>query len=393
MHVAAIIAAGGRGLRLGADRPKQFLDIGGRSILEMSVAALAASDRIDEIVIALPGEHLDAESKAIRGVIARPLSFVSGGARRQDSVANAFAKTSTQSDVILIHDAARPFVTGEVIGRTIDGAESHGAAVAAVAAKDTVKQAGEPEADGSRLIRATIPRDTVFLAQTPQAFRRDILARALGEGAGVDATDEAMLVERLGLPVYVVEGDPSNIKITTAEDLAAAKAAAFQTSVLQTSLRMRIGNGYDLHTLVAGRPLILAGVRIDFTLGLSGHSDADVVCHAVTDAILGAAAIGDIGRLFPDTDPKWKDADSIKLLHGAVARVHAAGYRVSNVDVTVIAQQPKLLPYLDAMRKNLAAALAVETSAVSVKAKTNEGVDSMGRSESMACHAVALLTS
>jgi 2-C-methyl-D-erythritol 2,4-cyclodiphosphate synthase len=194
-----------------------------------------------------------------------------------------------------------------------------------------------------------------------------------------------MLVERLGLPVHVVEGDARNIKITTAGDLAAAKASALRQSMA------RIGTGYDLHTLVAGRPLILAGVKIPFELGLLGHSDADIVCHAVTDAILGAAGIGDIGRLFPDTDPTWKDADSIALLEGAVAKLHEAGYRVSNVDVTVIAQQPKLLPYLDQMRRNLAAALAIDVSAVSVKGKTNEGVDSMGRGESMACHAVALL--
>jgi 2-C-methyl-D-erythritol 4-phosphate cytidylyltransferase/2-C-methyl-D-erythritol 2,4-cyclodiphosphate synthase len=388
MHVAAIIAAGGRGLRLGANRPKQFLDIGGRSILEMSVAALAASDRITEIVIALPEDHLEAESKAIKSAIARPVTFVTGGARRQDSVANAFAKTAKQADVIVIHDAARPFVTPDVISRAIDGAKTYGAAIAAIGARDTIKQtaAGEANADGARLIRATIPRDTVFLAQTPQAFRRDILARALAEGAEIDATDEAMLVERLGLPVHVVEGDQRNVKITTPEDLAAAKAAA-----LQTSLRMRIGNGYDLHRLVAGRPLILGGVTIPFDLGLDGHSDADIVCHAVTDAILGAAGIGDIGRLFPDTDPKWKGADSIQLLRNAAARVHEAGYRVSNVDVTVIAQQPKLLPHLEAMRGNLAAALDVEPSAVSIKGKTNESVDSMGRGESMACHAVALV--
>ena len=155
---------------------------------------------------------------------------------------------------------------------------------------------------------------------------------------------------------------------------------------------IRIGTGYDLHTLTAGRPLILAGVRIQFSLGLSGHSDADIVCHAVTDAVLGAAAAGDIGQLFPDTDAQWKDADSIMMLKGAVAKVKENGYRVSNVDVTVIAQKPKLLPYLDAMRQNLADALGIEPSAVSVKAKTNEGVDSMGRSESMACHAVALIT-
>jgi len=385
MHVAAIIAAAGRGLRLGADRPKQFLDLGGRTILEMSLAALAASDRINEIVVALPAEHLDAESKLLKNAFKRPLVFVSGGTRRQDSVANAFAKTSAKADVILIHDAARPFVTGDVIARAIDGAKTYGAAIAAVAAKDTVKQTGDANPDGSRLVRGTIPRDSVYLAQTPQAFRRDILSRALTEGEAIDATDEAMLVERLGLPVHVVQGDERNIKITTQEDLTAAQSAARQTSL------MRIGTGYDLHTLVEGRPLILAGVRIEFALGLSGHSDADIVCHAVTDAVLGAAAAGDIGRLFPDTDAKWKDADSIMMLKGAVAKVKESGYRVSNVDVTVIAQQPKLLPYLDAMRANLAAALEIDSSAVSVKAKTNEGVDSMGRGESMACHAVAMI--
>jgi 2-C-methyl-D-erythritol 4-phosphate cytidylyltransferase/2-C-methyl-D-erythritol 2,4-cyclodiphosphate synthase len=387
MPVSAIIAAGGRGLRLGAGRPKQFLELAGRSILETSIAALAASSRIDEIVVALPAEHLEAESKILKSAIARPLTFVSGGARRQDSVANAFAKTSGKADLIVIHDAARPFVTGEVIARAIDGARAYGAAIAAVPVKDTVKQAGEANADGSRLIRGTIARDSVYLAQTPQAFQRDILARALSEGHSIDATDEAMLVERLGLPVHVVPGDERNVKITTAEDLAAARAA------LDAKAHMRIGTGYDLHTLVAGRPLILAGVRIEHALGLSGHSDADIVCHAVTDAILGAAAAGDIGRLFPDTEAQWKDADSIMLLKGAVAAVHERGYRVSNVDVTVIAQRPKLLPYLEAMRGNLAAALEIDSSAVSVKGKTNEGVDSMGRGESMACHAVALITS
>jgi 2-C-methyl-D-erythritol 4-phosphate cytidylyltransferase/2-C-methyl-D-erythritol 2,4-cyclodiphosphate synthase len=385
MFVAAIIAAGGRGHRLGADRPKQFLDIGGRSILEMSVAALAASQHIDEIIVALPDDHLDSTAKALKGTTSQPLSFVAGGARRQDSVANAFAKASPTAGVVVIHDAARPFVTREVIARTIDGARVHGAAIAAMPAKDTVKQAGEAAADGARLIRATIPRDTVFLAQTPQAFQREILARALSEGEGVDATDEAMLVERLGLPVHVVAGDPGNVKITTPEDLAAARVAAVQMS------SMRIGTGYDLHTLVADRPLILAGVRIDHALGLSGHSDADIVCHAVTDAVLGAAAAGDIGRMFPDTDPQWKGADSIMMLKAAVAAVKQMGYRVSNVDVTVIAQKPKLLPYLTAMRENLAAALEIDSSAVSVKGKTNEGVDSMGRGESMACHAVALI--
>lgn len=382
MHVTALIAAGGRGVRLGADRPKQFLEIGGRSILEMSVAALAASDRITDIIVALPEDHLVTAGQGW-APLAKPVAFVAGGARRQDSVANAFARAPQHADVIVIHDAARPFATSEIFARAIDAARVHGAAIAAIPVRDTVKQAGEADGDGSRPIRATIPRDTIFLAQTPQAFRREVLARALEEGRAIDATDEAMLVERLGLPVHVVEGDPRNIKITTPDDLAAARAA---------KVLMRIGNGYDLHKLVAGRPLILAGVTIPFELGLSGHSDADIVCHAVTDAVLGAANAGDIGRMFPDTDPTWKDADSIALLKGAVARVHGAGYRVSNVDVTVIAQKPKLLPYLDQMRANLAEALDVDVSAVSVKGKTNEGVDSMGRGESMAAHAVALLT-
>ena len=389
MHVAAIIAAGGRGVRVGADRPKQFLDIGGRSILELSVAALAASDRIQEIVVALPEDHVDSGAKALRQAIGRPISVVAGGARRQDSVANAFAKASKDTDIVLIHDAARPFVTRDVIDRAINGAERHGAAIAAIGVRDTVKQAGDAFADGSRLIRATIPRDSVFLAQTPQAFRRDILARALDEGKDVDATDEAMLVERLGVPVHVVEGDARNVKVTTPEDLEKARSASDGSGRRLT----RIGIGYDLHRLVAGRPLILAGVTVPFEVGLDGHSDADIVCHAVTDAILGAAGAGDIGRLFPDTDPKWKGANSIQLLEGAVARVGDAGYRVSNVDVTVIAQKPKLLPYLDQMRANLAAALGVDPGAVSIKGKTNEGVDSMGRGESMSCHAVALLAS
>ena len=396
MHVAAIIAAGGRGVRLGADRPKQFLALAGRSILDLSIDALIASDRIDEIVVAVPPDHLAATAAAWAGGAGKPLTFVVGGARRQDSVANAFAKTSAGAGIIGIHDAARPFVTAGVIARAIDAAAAHGAAIAAMPVRDTVKQAGASVADGSWPITATIPRDSIFLAQTPQAFRREVLARALEAGHAIDATDEAMLVERLGLPVQIVEGEAGNIKVTTPEDLATAQAVALQGRRAEgdgfSHRQLRVGNGYDLHRLVEGRPLILAGVTIPFERGLDGHSDADIVCHAVTDAVLGATAIGDIGRLFPDTDPKWKGADSMALLRGAMMHVHAAGYRVSNVDVTVIAQKPKLLPYLQAMRENLAAALGVDVSAVSVKGKTNEGVDSMGRGEAMACHAVALIT-
>jgi 2-C-methyl-D-erythritol 4-phosphate cytidylyltransferase/2-C-methyl-D-erythritol 2,4-cyclodiphosphate synthase len=316
----------------------------------------------------------------------KPTTIVAGGADRSASVANAFAKIPESTDVVVIHDAARPFVTDDLINRTLDAAEAHGAAIAAIAARDTVKQVDRRE---PMTIAATLPRETIYLAQTPQAFRRDVLATALSLGDINSATDEAMLAERAGFRVHIVEGDPANIKVTTPEDLAAGGrglGGGGRTSV------MRIGTGYDLHRLVEGRPLILAGVRIPFERGLEGHSDADIVCHAVTDAILGATALGDIGRLFPDTDPQWKNADSIKLLRGAIDRVRGAGYAVNNVDVTIIAQRPKLLPYLDAMRANLATALAVDVSAVSIKGKTNEHVDAIGQGNAMACHAVALLT-
>jgi 2-C-methyl-D-erythritol 4-phosphate cytidylyltransferase/2-C-methyl-D-erythritol 2,4-cyclodiphosphate synthase len=396
MQVAAIIAAGGRGTRLGGHEPKQFLEIGGVSMLQMSVDALRRSPRIQEIVVALPADHVASAAAVLADAPGASLIVVAGGARRQDSVARAFARVGPGIDIVLVHDAARPFVSADLVERTIDAAAAHGAAIAAIPVRDTVKQASAALVDGSHVVQATLRRDEIFLAQTPQAFRRDVLAAAMAAESGLDATDEAMLVERAGFPVHLVPGDPTNVKVTTPEDLDSARERAANMDPARAQSpeprALRIGTGYDLHRLVAGRPLILGGVRIPFELGLEGHSDADIVCHAVTDAVLGAAAAGDIGRLFPDTDPQWKNADSLALLRAAVARVGALGYVVSNVDVTVVAERPKLLPHLEAMRLNLARVLGVESGAVSVKGKTNEGVDSMGRRESMACHAVALLT-
>jgi 2-C-methyl-D-erythritol 4-phosphate cytidylyltransferase/2-C-methyl-D-erythritol 2,4-cyclodiphosphate synthase len=393
MHVAAIIAAGGRGTRLGASEPKQFLEIGGMSMLRMSIDALRRSPRITQIVVALPADRLAAAGLPAPPAGAAPVVVVAGGPRRQDSVANAFARVAPDADIVVIHDAARPFVTVEVIERTIDAAVRHGAAIAAIPVRDTVKQASAALVEGSHVVQATLRRDEIFLAQTPQAFRRDVLALAMAGAGSLDATDEAMLAERAGIQVHLVPGDPANIKVTTPEDLDRAHQQASSPRPRAPGLEpgLRIGTGYDLHRLVPGRPLVLGGVTIPFALGLDGHSDADIVCHAVTDAVLGAAAAGDIGRLFPDTDPQWKNADSLALLRAAAARVHARGFAVGNVDVTVIAQRPKLLPHLDAIRGNLARALDVGIDAVSVKGKTNEGVDSMGKGESMACHAVALL--
>lgn len=382
-RVGAIVAAGGIGARLGAGRPKQFLDLDGRSMLELSIAALATHPDVDDVVVALPAAHLDPPPACVTRAWPRPVRAVEGGARRQDSVARAFAALDAACDVVLVHDAARPFASVDLVSRVIAAGAECGAAIPAVGVPDTVKIG--VEGAGRTWVESTVPRERVHLAQTPQAFTRGVLAAAIAHGAaGGDATDEAALVERMGGRVALVPGDPANVKITTPEDLAAARARA-------VSLPPRIGTGYDLHRLVAGRPLVLGGVRVPFELGLDGHSDADIVCHAVTDAVLGAAALGDIGRLFPDTDASWKDADSVGLLRQAMARVHQAGYRVGNVDVTVIAQRPKLLPFVPAIRETLAAALDVDVAAVSVKGKTNEQVDSMGRGESMACHAVALL--
>ncbi len=383
MHVSAIIAAAGRGARFGGDRPKQLLVLGGVPILQRSIEAFARSAVIDDVVVALPSD-LAANPPAYTRGAPKPIEVVEGGERRQDSVARAFARVEDRARIVVIHDAARPLVTDDLIRRTVDGARDVGAAIAALPARDTVKRASR-----DRMIAATLPREEIFLAQTPQAFRVDVLraALALGGHAGADATDEAMLAEQAGHAVRLVEGDPRNIKITTPDDLAIAE------SLLGGSApALRIGNGYDLHRLVAGRPLILAGVTIPFERGLLGHSDADVVCHAVTDAILGAAGAGDIGRHFPDSDHAWKDANSLELLRRAVGIVSAAGFAIVNVDVIVIAQKPKLVPYLDTMVTNLARALGCAASQVSIKGKTNEGVDSMGAGESIAVHAVALLS-
>ncbi len=387
MHVSAIIAAGGRGARLGGDRPKQFLSLGGRPILQRSVDAFLLSDRIADLVVALPRDLVEDVPDYLRGC-AKLVEIVEGGERRQDSVANAFVLVADRADVVVIHDAARPLVSAELIRRTVDAAVECGAAIAALPATDTVKRG---DADG--IIVDTLPRGEIFLAQTPQAFRAGVLRDALAlAGRSVDATDEAALAERAGHRVRLVDGDPRNMKITDANDLAWAErliGAPALSPVDATTLR--IGNGYDLHRLAAGRRLILGGVVIPFEKGLEGHSDSDAVCHAVTDAILGGAGAGDIGRHFPDTDAAWKDADSLALLARAAQIIVGAGFSVVNVDVVVIAQRPTLVPYIDAMRANLARAMGVAADRVSVKGKTNEGVDSTGAGVSIAVHAVALL--
>jgi 2-C-methyl-D-erythritol 4-phosphate cytidylyltransferase/2-C-methyl-D-erythritol 2,4-cyclodiphosphate synthase len=392
MHVTAIIAAGGRGLRFGGSVPKQLLAVGGRSILERSVALFLAHAAIDEVVVALPAELLADPPSFLRSS-QKPLHLVAGGARRQDSVISAFKAANERSDVIVVHDAARPLATGDLVSRTIAAAAESGAALAALAASDTVKRsANNPSSDarsGELLVAETIPRESIFLAQTPQAFRRDVLRDALAlAGTLVEVTDEATLVERAGRPVRLVQGEATNIKITTPEDLQIAETLVRGGKPARTG---RAGVGYDLHRLVEGRPLVLGGVTIPFGRGLMGNSDADAVCHAITDAILGAAAEGDIGRHFPDTDPDWHNASSVDLLRRAAQFLRDRGLEVGNVDASVIAERPRLAPYIDAMRANVAGALGVSVTCVSIKGKTNEGVGELGRGEAIAVHAIALV--
>lgn len=379
MRVAAVIVAGGQGTRLGADRPKQLLEIGGRSLLQRSVALCDAHPAVSELIVVLPAALVGDAARLI-GATQKPCRAVAGGARRQDSVRLGVDALSAAAELALIHDAARPFASAELIDRVIAAAMTTGAAIPALAARDTVKRRDV----SSGVVRESVPRAEVWLAQTPQAFRRDVLMVIGPLSAGErEATDESMLAEWAGLPVMIVEGDERNVKITTADDLAQARDRA--------ALVPRVGTGYDLHRLVEGRPLVLAGVTLPFERGPLGHSDGDVLCHALTDALLGGAGAGDIGRHFPNTDPAWKDAAGLDLLARAVVIVRDAGYVPASCDVTIILEKPKLVPHIETLRARIAEVLGVSMAAVSIKGKTNEGVDAVGRGDAIAAHAVAVL--
>jgi 2-C-methyl-D-erythritol 4-phosphate cytidylyltransferase/2-C-methyl-D-erythritol 2,4-cyclodiphosphate synthase len=379
MSIGVIIVAAGRGQRVGGSVPKQFLDLGGRTVLQRSVAAFDAHPRVTDIVVVLPADLVGMGASLI-GTTDHPCRLVAGGARRQDSVAAGLAEMPGAVEIVLIHDAARPFADKGLIDRVIAGVEQSGAALPALPTRDTVKRVDLDR----NIVKETIARDDLWLAQTPQGFRRGVLAAVMAAGAaGADATDDATLAERLGHVVRVVLGEAGNVKITTPADLAAAQARVAPVP--------RVGTGYDLHRLVDGRALVLAGVTVPSRSGPLGHSDADVLCHAITDALLGAAGAGDIGRHFPDSDARWKDAPGLDLLGRAVAIVRERGFVVASVDATVLLERPKLAPHVDLMAARLAATLGVTADCVSVKGKTNEGVDAVGRGEAIAAHAVAVV--
>ena len=369
--VTAIIVAAGASRRMGFDKLSYCLP-DGRTVLETSCALFAAHPAVDELVLVAGGNRPQCE--AIAAACPKPCTVVQGGATRADSVHNGLAAAKGQ--LVAIHDAARPFASGEVITQVLQAAAKTGAAAPAVPVKDTIKVADK---DGK--VVTTPDRATLYAVQTPQCFDRALYLQALEAVSGEKAslvTDDCSLFELAGLPVTLTAGDYANLKITTKEDL-------------QKENTMRIGHGYDVHRLVEDRKLILGGVEVPYEKGLLGHSDADVLLHAVMDAVLGAAALGDIGKLFPDSDARYAGADSTALLRQVTAVLAEAGWTIVNVDATVAAQAPKLAPYIPEMRERLAAAMGLDAGCVSVKATTEEGLGFTGSGEGIAAHAAALV--
>ncbi len=388
----ALIPAAGRAARFspeGTAGNKAFARLGGKPLLYWTAQAFAAHPQIDGIVVVAGPSEVSRCREALAGVD-KVLAVVAGGQTRQESVAiGLFTLGGDPDDLILVHDAARPLVSSAVIDRCLDGAEKFGNAVAALPVSDTLKAA-----DSEQVVQRTVDREGLWAMQTPQVFRLETLfeAHSAARARGWTGTDEAALVEQFSNePVHLVAGDPANFKITRPEDLPLAEAI-WQSRHTLPMTHPRIGFGYDIHPLIAGRPLFLGGIEIPSPRGLDGHSDADVLLHALCDALLGAAGLPDIGHLFPNTDPAYKGASSLSLLAEVVRRVQEAGYAVGNADMTLIAEAPKIAPYIAEMRAVIASSLGVEPSQVGIKATTNESLGSLGRGEGIAAHAVALLT-
>lgn len=384
-RVSAILVAAGSASRMGGSR-KPFLELGGIPAIRHSVRAFCQAGQVQEIIVVAREDEILRMKSVLREYNRTiPLKVVPGGETRQASVSNGVLACDSGSTHLAIHDAARPLVSVEDIRRVFADARRHRAATLGVVTKDTIKVVE----DG--WIRQTPDRSRLFLTQTPQVFEHALYLKGLVHAREhhLDFTDDCQLMEAIGVPVYMTQGSYRNIKLTTPEDLAVARALLAQEE--RMSSQMRIGHGYDVHRLVEGRKLILGGVEISHTVGLLGHSDADVLTHAVMDALLGAAALGDIGQHFPDSDPAYAGANSLKLLEYVCALIARKGYRLGNLDATVIAQKPKLAGFLPQMRENIALACKVGVEAVNIKATTEEKLGFTGEERGIAAHAVALL--
>ena len=395
--IAAVIAAGGTGTRIGAGLPKQFLEISGKPILVRTIESLLALDRVVQVVIALPAEAVPrAQAMLARQTWRVPVICVPGGKTRQDSVYCGVLSTAEDIDLILVHDAVRPFCDPATLERVVEAAWRTGGAVPGLPATETIQRVSRR----GRVLK-TPSRDELYAIQTPQGFHAAILRSALERAAreGFAGTDESSVVRWAGHAVAVVEGSPENIKITRPLDLEIAQSLLARRGEGASRLRrdagneemMRIGHGIDYHRLVEGRKLVIGGVEIPYEKGLEGHSDADVLTHAICDALLGAAALGDIGRHFPDDDPAHLNRPSLEFLREVGDKVGHAGWTIRNVDATILAQRPKLARYFEHMRHNIAQALGLGAEAISVKATTTEGLNAEGRGEGISAQAVVLL--
>jgi 2-C-methyl-D-erythritol 4-phosphate cytidylyltransferase / 2-C-methyl-D-erythritol 2,4-cyclodiphosphate synthase len=375
--VYALVVAAGKGSRFGGRLPKQYLPLGGASILRHAIAGFAEHPRIANVLVAIRPEDKPLFDNAIAGLpVMQPIP---GGSARQDSVRlglEALGPHNPRS--VLVHDGARPFPSRQLIDRVIDGLDQALAVIPCLPLRDTLKRAE------GRLIRATIDRSALWRAQTPQGFRFDAILAAHRAVAGQELTDDGAVAEAAGLTPLIVDGDEENLKVTTSEDLAAAERllAARQGDV-------RVGQGFDVHPLVPGDHLWLCGIRIPHGMSLAGHSDADAGLHALTDAVLGAIGAGDIGVHFPPSDPRWRGAASDQFLSHAASLVRARGGAVASVDVTVICERPKIAPYRAAMVERISAILGIAADRVSVKATTTEKLGFTGRGEGIAAQAVA----
>jgi 2-C-methyl-D-erythritol 4-phosphate cytidylyltransferase/2-C-methyl-D-erythritol 2,4-cyclodiphosphate synthase len=374
MRIAAIIVAGGSGSRFGGDLPKQFAALGGKTVIRWAAEAMARHGAILQPV----GDQAMIE-QALAGLAHLPC--VPGGATRQESVrAGLEALENTAPDVVLVHDAARPYVPAHTVPALMVALEDHEGAIPAVPVADTLKRA-----EGG-VIHASVPRTNLYRAQTPQAFSFETLLAVHRAHAGLEATDDAALLEHAGYTVALVAGSDDNIKLTYREDHSRLERAL-------VTLLPRVGTGYDVHVLAPGRKLMLCGIEVPHDLGLAGHSDADVGIHALCDAIYGALAEGDIGRHFPPSEANWKDADSARFLRHAAERIAARGGQLVNADITLICEQPKITPHAPAMRARLAERLGVSIERISVKATTSERLGFTGRGEGIAAQAaVCVLT-
>jgi 2-C-methyl-D-erythritol 4-phosphate cytidylyltransferase/2-C-methyl-D-erythritol 2,4-cyclodiphosphate synthase len=389
MHLAAILVAAGTGSRFGAETPKQFLTLLGEPVIRHSARAL-----IEAGAALQPVGEAAAIDAALAGLPHLPT--VAGGATRQDSVrAGLLALNPHAPDIVLVHDAARPLIPAGTIAALLDALIRSPGAIPAAPVADTLKRARD------NLIVETVPREGLFRAQTPQAFRFEALFAAHHAGV-TGATDDASLLEALGQEVALVAGSDDNIKLTFPDDLGRLEAAMSPTASPTASLTVshggpgsgllpRVGTGFDVHALADGRPMVLCGVTVPHDKGLAGHSDADVGIHALCDAIYGALAEGDIGRHFPPSEASWKDHDSAHFLAHASGRIAARGGVLVNADVTLICERPKIAPHAQAMRERLASILNIEVARVSVKATTTERLGFTGRGEGIAAQAAVVV--